>query len=49
MKICLQLNCFANYHGQCVGDRDLALQLHNCEDWDDLPIEGGYPYDTDNE
>ena len=36
--LCLQLKCFANHHGQCVGDRELALQLRNCDRFDEVPI-----------
>ena len=49
MIVCLQLGCFANHHGACVGDRELAMQLRNCDKLDELPVEGSYPYNNDDE
>ena len=45
MKTCLQLGCFANHHGMCVGDKKLAMRLSNCTDFDDLPENEEYRYD----
>ena len=34
-ELCLNLSCFANHHGQCVGDKDYAIRMNQCDKEDD--------------
>ena len=29
-KVCLNLRCFANHHGECLGDKEFAKELNQC-------------------